>query len=373
MGRRLAGSAVGDIMLTTSSTLEALATKTSMRPVSDRLAAQCRPLVEDFFTPRPSRMWIDFFVTLVVAYAAAWWFLLPAQDLWVTCLAYGIAVGGLYRLSMFIHEIVHFRRHQMPGFAKTWNLLAGVPLLMPSFLYDSHLTHHNPRHYGTRADGEYLPLGLGSVRGLLLFLGQILIHPLYVFSRFCFGTPVSLLHRSWRHWILERASSLVINFSYCREIPEQGIGRFEFWLEIACMLRAWALVATVVLGFAPWSRLPMFYLLACGALGLNHLRTLAAHRYRNAGGSMSHDDQFLDSTNITGTLVTEVLCPLGLRYHALHHLLPAVPYYHLPAAHRRLTQLLPETSPYHDATYPSYSSVVRELIRSVISSGRQTS
>jgi fatty acid desaturase len=42
-----------------------------------------------------------------------------------------------------------------------------------------------------------------------------------------------------------------------------------------------------------------------------------------------------------------VWAPLGLRYHAIHHLLPAVPCHNLGLAHRRLTNALPADSPYH--------------------------
>lgn len=335
-----------------------------------RLVTVARPIVEDLMQQRPWIMWTDFLLTLTVAYTTASTYLLNPFGNWLATLCFPIAVISLYRLSMFIHEIVHFRQHQMPGFAKTWNLIAGVPLLMPSFIYESHIGHHSSQHYGTERDGEYLPLGLGSFGYLVQFLLQIFILPLYVFCRFLVAAPISLLHPKLRRWTLERYSSLVINFRHRREIGPGGFGWFAFFVEMLCMLRAWALVSVVGLGIAPWTRFPAIYLLACCALGLNHLRTMAAHRYCSDGDTMSHDDQFLDSTNVTGNWLTGLICPLGLRFHALHHLLPSIPYYHLAEAHRRLSQQLPADSPYHQTTYRSYSSILRETFGKALERSR---
>ena len=66
--------------------------------------------------------------------------------------------------------------------------------------------------------------------------------------------------------------------------------------------------------------------------------------------------------NITGTgFVTELFFPLGLRYHALHHLFPALPYHNLGRAHRRLVAQLPAGSPYHKTVFPTYWSALRAL------------
>jgi fatty acid desaturase len=38
--------------------------------------------------------------------------------------------------------------------------------------------------------------------------------------------------------------------------------------------------------------------------------------------------------------------PVGLRFHALHHIFPTMPYHALAEAHRRLMRELPAESPY---------------------------
>ena len=47
----------------------------------------------------------------------------------------------------------------MRSFTIGWNLLCGIPMLMPSFFYENHIDHHNSHRYGTLRDGEYLPIG----------------------------------------------------------------------------------------------------------------------------------------------------------------------------------------------------------------------
>src|SRR4051794_5530618 len=55
-----------------------------------------------------------------------------------------VAALALYRALCFIHELTHVRPGALPGFETGWNLLVGVPILMPSFIYTMgvHLSHH---------------------------------------------------------------------------------------------------------------------------------------------------------------------------------------------------------------------------------------
>lgn len=64
--------------------------------------------------------------------------------------------------------------------------------------------------------------------------------------------------------------------------------------------------------------------------------------------------QLLDSLNISGGgFMTTLLCPTGLRFHALHHVAPYLPYHALGQAHRRLTERLPTESDYHHVAVPN--------------------
>ncbi|HWB00158.1 MAG TPA: fatty acid desaturase [Pirellulales bacterium] len=323
--------------------------------------AAMRKLVGDLYVHRVLIYWLDLIACLVVGYGCAAYYLdAPAWSL-QQALALVIASFALFRAGSFIHEITHLRQNEMRGFAAGWNLLCGIPMLMPSFFYTNHIDHHKADHYGTAHDGEYLPLANSPVYKIWLFLGQALVLPAYVFMRFLLS-PLTFVHPRVRQWTLEHCSSFVMNFRHTLNVPPSAPRRLWATVELACWLRCVLMLAVIVLGVYPWTRMFQLYVLAVAVLALNYNRNLVAHHYRNRGGTMTHLEQLNDSVNITGNgLITELFFPLGLRYHALHHLFPTLPYHNLAKAHRRLIEKLPANSPYHDTVFPTYWSVVREL------------
>ena len=79
---------------------------------------------------------------------------------------------------------------------------------------------------------------------------------------------------------------------------------------------------------------------------------------------MTYREQMLDSTTIaTHPIIGELWAPLGMRYHALHHLLPSLPYHAMGTAHRRLMRRLPEDSPYRLTIRSSLWAAIGDVIR----------
>lgn len=335
---------------------------------------RARRLVADLLVPRPAIYWADLLASAAIGYGAAVVYLRAAPWSALQVTAWLVAGLALFRLSLFMHEIVHFRRGEMTAFKVAWNLLAGIPLLMPSFLYEHHLDHHNARHYGTPRDGEYLPLGVARLRTTLAFLAEIAILPALAVLRFLVATPVSFLHPRLRQFVLERCSPLVINLRFRREIPTDAPRMLWAVIEWACFLRACGLLTflftsrlelggqSIEMG---WQWPIKLYALALLALGLNHVRTLVAHRFQSDGERMSFAGQLDDSINIEGrTPLAALMFPVGLRYHALHHLFPSIPYHNLGRAHRRILAAMPDWSGYRAATYRTFAAAVRDLVAS---------
>src|SRR3546814_15421362 len=117
---------------------------------------------------------------------------------------------------------------------------------------------------------------------------------------------------------------------------------------------AWAwstlLIAAGVFGWVPLRALVIFGAIAAATLVLNQIRTLVAHLWENDGAVLTVTGQFLDSVNVPPPgLLPELWAPVGLRYHALHHLLPGVPYPALAEAPPPLQAALPAHPPYPGA------------------------
>jgi fatty acid desaturase len=326
--------------------------------------AQARAVVKDLFEPSAWIYWTDFLLSVSVAYGAVALYLSSPAFSPRYLIAFTIAAFALFRCGVFIHEIVHMPRERMRLFRAAWNILFAIPTLMPSFAYRNHLDHHNPRHFGTVKDGEYLALGAGPVRRIVFYLLQIPLLPALAIFRFLVLTPLSFLHPRLRRLVLERASSLVINPKYRRNLPADEPRGTWIALELAIFLELAVFFALLLSGKLAWAVFVELYVLGMASSGLNWVRTIAAHGYRNSGSTMTFTEQIEDSITVPGhPLLTELLFPVGLRYHALHHLLPSLPYHSLGIAHRRLMAQLPADSPYRGTIRGGFLEVAREMWR----------
>jgi fatty acid desaturase len=327
--------------------------------------AQARAVVKDLFEHSARIYWTDFLLSLSVAYGAVALYLSSPVFSPRYLIAFAVAAFALFRCGVFIHEIVHMPKERMRLFRAAWNILFAIPTLTPSFTYKNHLDHHNPRHFGTAKDGEYLALGAGPVRRIVFYFLHVPLLPALAIFRFLLLTPLSFLHPRMRRLVLERASSLVINPKYRRTLPTDEPRGTWIALELAIFLELAAFFALLLSGKLAWSVFIELYVLGMASSGLNWVRTIAAHGYRNSGSTMTFIEQIEDSITVPGRpLLTELLFPVGLRYHALHHWFPTLPYHSLGIAHRRLMAQLPADSPYRSTIRGSFLAAAREVWRS---------
>ena len=250
---------------------------------------------------------------------------------------------------MFTHEIAH-RPTGFRAFGFVWNALAGVPLLLPSFLYGDHKGHHANHSYGTSGDPEYLVKSAHSPIRRLLFLLLAFVYPVLPVIRFLVLAPLALVSHRLDRLVWIYASSLyVMNEMYRRDVDRGAAAASRWTQELACAAWAWTLMILIARGALPPGTTMRLYLVMASWMFINQLRTLASHRYGNeSGAGMSALEQVLDTNTFArGRVLPNLWAPLGMRYHALHHLLPSLPYHAMPEAHRRLVAALPASSPYH--------------------------
>lgn len=315
---------------------------------------EARKIVADLYDRRPLIYWTDFLVSITLAWSATALYFTASP--WSAGQIGAFFAAGLlfFRSGLFMHELVHARPGELVWFGRVWNTLLGVPLLMPWVIYRNHVDHHSALHYGTPRDGEYLPLASSPVKEIVKYLVQAPLLPLYMVARFGIIGPVSRVHPRLREFVLTAMSAAASNPYYRKRFPKRE-GRHLNWVEWLCFSVVCGIVLAVRQGWITGTQLLMAYALMTWALSLNWLRNLVAHRYSNRGEPIPHVEQFYESINITGQAwLTVLLFPIGMRYHATHHLFPSMPYHHLAEAHRRLSSRLPPDSPYHGAGRESF-------------------
>jgi len=324
-------------------------------------------LTRDLHAPRPLIYWGDTIVSALIGYGALAVAVSPVPVV-VAILAAIVSVFALYRAGSFIHELTHIKHASVPGFRLGWNLMIGIPLMVPSFMYEGvHNLHHARTRYGPIDDPEYLPLALMKPWTLPLFVVVAALAPIALLVRFALLAPLSLVVPPLRRWLVARASGLAINPQFGRR-PAEGALRTQWIMqEIATSLWAIVLLALVATGVIPLKGFLVFLGITSGVTVINQLRTLVAHLWENEGEAMTVTAQYLDSVNVPPPSPLPALwAPVGLRYHALHHLLPGVPYHALGEAHRRLSAALSADSPYHKGNHAGLFPLIGKIARSTM-------
>lgn len=342
----------------------------SQIPDDKAMLRAARDLTTDLLDAQPRIYWPDMLLSAGIGYSTLAGAII-SSNIWVTVGLGLIAALALYRALLFIHELTHFHKNALPGFRVTWNLLVGIPLLTPSYMYEGvHTLHHARTRYGTDEDPEYLPLARMKPWTLPLFVLIAVLAPVALLIRCAILVPAGAIFPPVRTFVWERFSALSINPDFRRRPPEGELRGRVIWQETLASIWALSLIGSVfVLGWRPL--LIALVILSLTAL-LNQLRTLVAHLWENDGKPMTVTAQFLDSVNVPPPgIAAELWAPVGLRYHALHHLLPSMPYHSLPEAHRRLNKALGTPSTYSAANHAGMIPLVGRIADSTMHTGRQ--
>lgn len=336
----------------------------SARTAETRLAREANEIARDLMVADARVYWTDLIITASVTWASLLIAATSANPA-TAVLAGAVCVLALYRGISFIHELTHLKRDDVPGFHLGWNVLIGVPFLTPSLLYEGvHILHHAKDRYGTARDPEYHPLARRRPRELLVFLAIALLAPVGTVLRFAVLAPLGFMVPAVRRFAIARASGMVINPHFARDDFERA--KTPAWIaqEIGCWLWSWTLIGLTLAGaLAPRVLLTGAAIFSLMTF-LNQLRTAVAHLWENDGAVMAPLDQFLDSVNVPPpALLPYIWAPVGLRYHALHHLMPRLPYHNLATAHARLAGALPADHPYRRAEQPELLPALVRLAR----------
>jgi fatty acid desaturase len=329
-------------------------------------------LVRDLHGHKPWIYWIDLLLFTFLGQAAFVVYYRSTTIGWKLA-GFFVTAFAVYRCSMFIHELQHLRAGTFRGFKVAWNLLCGIPYLIPQFTYGDHHGHHTNREYGTADDAEYLMIVQKPIQSALYMLTRIFWLPPYWVLRFLVMTPLAWLNTAFREWVWKYPSrgpavNLVRNF-YLPSRRDEPYWRLQ---EFGCFVFLVGLTTLLFTGMLDWRYLWHVYFLSVFMIAISHTRTITSHRFRNDGSEMTYYEQLLDSTTIPGhPIFTELWCPIGLRYHALHHISPSLPYHNLGIAHRRLMAELPPGTLYHATLRRGLWHAVSDVGRTIVRTARR--
>jgi fatty acid desaturase len=323
---------------------------------------QVRALVRDLHRVNPAIYWTDLLASAGTGWGAfTFAVLLPPFSAGMLAAAV-VAIAALYRCLCFIHEISHQNQRTLPRFEAAWNFLVGYPLLMPSFFYVGvHQDHHKISLYGTAGDPEYLPFARSTAMTTAFAVESFFI-PALLLVRFLVLAPLGLFSTRLQNWLIVHFSSLTINIRYERDV-NANVYRVIRRSSVFILL-LWSIpIALAAFGLIPWRAFAIWFAVVSVISFINTLRTLGAHAYESSGEPLDRMGQLIDSIDTPGRFWTELWAPVGLRYHALHHYFPGIPYHGLPEAYRRLVGTLPLATEYRKMTSPSLPHSLSSLLK----------
>jgi fatty acid desaturase len=336
--------------------------------------AEARQIARRFAEPNPATYWTDFLISAALGWAAFAGAVFSTPFSIQQGLLVIAAAAAMLRAVLFTHELAHLKKGTFGVFRLVWNALVGMPFLVPSYSYTGvHIDHHRPGVYGSTRDGEYVSFGAGRPWRSVAYVLLSFVLPPLLLVRFLILTPLSWIVRPLRGLIWRRMSSLAIDLNYDRH--PQNKDDDETWLvqETATTLLALAVAAAIWQGVLPLAVAGVWYATTATILFINSIRTLGAHAYRYAGDvKVSKAEEYLDSVNVPSEdFLSKIIAPVGLRFHATHHLFPATPYHELPKLHAALVAELSDTTAYLSTTRKSFAHACARLWREASEADRR--
>ena len=126
--------------MTNTATLERNRTGAASEPRADARAKDAAAmltaaanLTRDLNAPSSATYWADMLGSAALGYTALFGAMLLTPT-WLAIASGLVAVLALYRAGSFIHELTHIKKGAVKGFRFVWNLIVGVPLMVPSFM-----------------------------------------------------------------------------------------------------------------------------------------------------------------------------------------------------------------------------------------------
>jgi fatty acid desaturase len=317
---------------------------------------EMRAIASTYMHPEPMIYWCDLMISVTIGWVCFYISLKTSIYSLTFFIALTASIFSFYRALFFTHELVHLKSSDVPGFSVIWHILAGIPLLAPHFLYHIvHQEHHSKNIYGTENDAEYLAFGR-SKRLIIAHLSWNIFIPLLSLLRFGLIAPLSLLNNKLRRTVMQDMSFMGLKFTHSRRLPRKTKD-ITFWYiqEYSCSVFAISILTLIYLDILPAALLVHWYIVLVSVLTMNSIRTLGAtHWYTSNGEIMNTEEQGMDSiTVLNNSLFTLLLCPVGGRYHALHHMFPSIPYHSLAKADAHLRREFPSDSMIIKTTSPS--------------------
>ncbi len=307
---------------------------------------------------------LDILISGAIGWGALYFAAFKSNSILLSSILSIISILALYRLSVFTHELVHIRYQEFPTLHILWNAIAGIPLLIPHFMYHRiHTIHHNIHEYNGENDGEYFEF-YGKKSTIVSYFIKNLFLPIALPFRYLIGSPLSLISKKIRYFVRTHTSSMAIQLDYVRkELPNEK--EMKYWNIEETITFMYILSILIIFTQHILQIYLTFVIIVSAILTLNTIRFLCAtHWYKKNGKEMTFPEHIKDSIVIdNNSFLNTLIIPVGQKYHGLHHITPSVPGLNLKKFHKHLKKELDKENIYFSICYPSATYVIKKIWR----------